>query len=951
MTRKIYKAYCTELPFIDVPPIAKDYPRAPTATDTEFSIGFPWVYKPTVDTATTYAFGGIDSSGDAIWVLQGPGASDVDTLTGDGGGAIAPTAGTIILAGGTNITTAGTAGPGTITFNLDAAITLATSVTSPIYTSAAAMDINAAAGSNITIQMGDAVGANVIDFEDSASATVATLDSDGTLTVVNMDGIIGATTPAAGTFTTVAGNTSVSSILFTSIGATDTIVEAVLGEDVILRLGDNAGANFLRVQDSDDADLITIDSDGAVSVLAGLTIAGAFAQTAGTFDVQQDNAADACNIAGGNVARAVGIANSAAAHTITLGSVTGACSLDLLAGTGNFTLEGNVATTYQISNTGANTGQIDVFGGTGARTVNIAGGGTGIKTINIGAAATADVISIGDATGAGSLALITGTGGFSLQSEGTSDITVTTAGTDFDIDCVGGAINIASNQAENDAITIEASAANGGIQILAGTGGIRIGDEVDCAGITIGNIAPTQDRVIVIGSGTVVTAAVTDAISIAGDGATTNANSIKTLNLNTGGVAIGEVNTYIATGAVTSGTHLTEIATGNRAAGTMTLDMFTGTGTKVASLGNADAGTTLNIDAITLFNDDVNAAFSVNTGTSTGAITLGAIANSGAMIIESSLTMDLDAAGILSLNSTTAAINIGNDDIDQAVNVGTDGERTVTVGSVNGAAGLVLQAGTEDITVTGTVQDMTANFVRLTGEAVTFTQSPLTGSAADTGVAATGATGDLNLLSFQDGIIMEQFILGAGQTIIKPVMTATGLLISGDEVTTEGYEYNWGAVRANSKHSFTIGTSAAFYLEWEFRADDISGLEPCYCGFRITQANQAVGNIANYTDFVAYGPNDGIAPGDAAISTQLNTGGLVNTDTNDAWANGATHTLRINVSAGGVVTFLFDGAPPTATQAYTFDNGDVVHPFFRHEFNAVLPDAIEWISMDCGFQA
>ena len=198
---------------------------------------------------------------------------------------------------------------------------------------------------------------------------------------------------------------------------------------------------------------------------------------------------------------------------------------------------------------------------------------------------------------------------------------------------------------------------------------------------------------------------------------------------------------------------------------------------------------------------------------------------------------------------------------------------------------------------------------------------------------------------------MEQFVLGAGQTIIKPVMTATGLLVSGDEVTTEGYEYNWGAARANSKHSFTIGTSAAFYLEFSFRADDISGLEPCYCGFRITQANQAVGLIANYTDFVAYGLNDGIAPGDACISTQLNTGGLINTDTNDAWADTATHTLRINVSAVGVVTFTFDGGAPTATQAYTFDNGDVVHPFFRHEFNAALPDAIEWISCDCGFQA
>jgi len=938
MTRKINKAYGLDLPLVDVPPLAKEYPRAPTAADKNYSIGFPWIYKPTADTSSMYNFGGIDSSGDAIWMIATPGASDVDTLTGDGGGAISPLLGNITLTGGTNITTAGAGNA--ITFNLDGAITLATSVTTPIVTSAAALDINVAAGSNLTLQMGDAAGANVIDFEDSASATVASMNSNGQFSAVNLDGIIGAVTPAAGTFTTVAGNTSVSSILFTSIGATDTIIEAQAGEDVILRLGDNAGGNFLRVQDVDDADLITIDSDGAVSALAGLTVAGAFAQTAGTFDAGADAAANAVNLGTG-----------AASKVVTIGSVNTTSSLALLAGTGNFSLEGDVATTYAISNVGVNIGQVDIAGGTGARTINLGLGGTGIKTINIGTAATADVISIGDATGAGSLALDAGTGGFSLDATGASNVTVTGAGLDLSLQGAGGAVNVTSDQGENDAINIEASAANGGVVISAGTGGLRFGDQADCTGITVGNVAPGATRTITIGGGTVVVAAVTDTISIAGGGATTNANSIKTLNLNTGGVAIGEVLTHIGTGAVTSGTHTVNIQSGAVAAGTVVTNISTGTGTKNVNIGNADAGTTVAINGPTAINTSVNAAFSACVGTSTGTVTLGNIATSTAMSLESSTTIDLDAAGAVSLNSTAAAINIGNDDIDQAVNVGTDGERTVTVGSVNGAAGLVLQAGTADITVTGTVQDMTANFVRETGEAITFTQSPLTGSAADTGVAATGATGDINLLSFQNGIMMEQFVLGAGQTIIKPVMTATGLLISGDLATTEGYEYNWGAARANSKHSFTIGTSAAFYLEWEFRADDISGLEPCYCGFRRTQANQAQGAIATYTDYVGYGPNDGVAPGDCVIETQLNTGGQVQTDTNDAWADAATHTLRINVSDAGVVTFLFDGGAPTATQAFTFDNGDVVHPFFRHEFNAAIPDAIEWVSMECGFQA
>ena len=209
MTKKVFKAYGLDLPLIPVPPMPITSASAPTTSDKNYIQGQSWIRKITADTFASYTFGGIDSSGDAIWLLASPGASDVDTLTGDSGGAISPAAGNITLAGGTNITSAGAGS--TITFNLDAAITLATSVTSPIYTSAAGMAITAAGSNDITVKMGDAAGSNKVSFTDSADAEVASLDSDGTLTVVNMDGIIGATTPAAITGTTITGNTSVTS--------------------------------------------------------------------------------------------------------------------------------------------------------------------------------------------------------------------------------------------------------------------------------------------------------------------------------------------------------------------------------------------------------------------------------------------------------------------------------------------------------------------------------------------------------------------------------------------------------------------------------------------------------------------------------------------------------------------------------------------------------------------
>ncbi|HDZ25436.1 hypothetical protein LCGC14_0457090 [marine sediment metagenome] len=886
--------------------------RNPTASDTNFELGQVWVNTAA---AASYILNQL-SGGTATWTLMSPGASDVDSLTGDGGGAIAPTGGTLILAGGTNLTTAGTGGPGTITFNMDAAITLATSVTSPIYTSAAALDINVAAGSDITIQMGDAAGANVIDFEDSASATVATLDSDGTLTVVNLDGIIGATTPAAGTFVTATANTSVIAPLFTAAAA-DALIQAGGANDVVVRLGDNAGATFFRVQDSDDADVYTVDSDGAHTAFAGLVVTGAFTQTAGAVSLGDDATVNPVDIGTG-----------AALKVVTIGSVSAASSLDLLAGTGNFSLEGNIASTYTISGTGVNTGTIIIGGGTGDQTLNLMNS-TGDKTVNIATGGTNNTVAIGNVGGTSGTFLDGGSAGIGLAAFNGGNILI-----------------------DSDAGTVLLDS-SGVLELNSSAGVISIGNDADAQNMNFGTGAAQRD--IIVGNVTGTTSVVVDvgtgaaSFGVSATVHTTTLGSVTgasatTIQSGTGGIAIngvggGGANIDIdCTGQLQINSSGSTIDIGNDAVAA-NMNIGTGAAARTITIGNNVGATDVDIIAGTVTVTTAGGGFDLTTVTG------------GNIDFTSAGTFLLDSVGVLEFNSSAGVISIGNDDIDQAVNLGTDGERTVTVGSTNGAAELVLQSGTTDITVTGVVKEINAEFLSRSGDDITFTQSPLTCTAADTGGVATGATGDLNLLSFQEGIVMEQFVIGAGQTIIKPVMTATGLLISGDETNVEGYEYNYGAARANSRHSFTIGTSAAFFMEMSFRADDISGLEPALFGFRITQANQAQGNLANYTDFAGYGLNDAVAGGDAVIQTQLNTTGINSTDTNDAWADGATHTLAMLVSGAGVVTFTFDGGAPTATQVYSFDNGDVVHPFWRHEFNAAIPDAIEWLSMKIGFQA
>jgi hypothetical protein len=71
-------------------------------------------------------------------------------------------------------------------------------------------------------------------------------------------------------------------------------------------------------------------------------------------------------------------------------------------------------------------------------------------------------------------------------------------------------------------------------------------------------------------------------------------------------------------------------------------------------------------------------------------------------------TVDIDCTSTLSINSTTGVINVGNDDVNNNINIGTDGTRTIRVGASDdtstvaiygGAADIVLDAGSNDVSV------------------------------------------------------------------------------------------------------------------------------------------------------------------------------------------------------------------------------------------------------------
>ena len=93
------------------------------------------------------------------------------------------------------------------------------------------------------------------------------------------------------------------------------------------------------------------------------------------------------------------------------------------------------------------------------------------------------------------------------------------------------------------------------------------------------------------------------------------------------------------------------------------------------------------------------------------------------------------------------------------------------------------------------------------------------------------------------------------------------------------------------------------------------------------------------------------SPTNVVIFDELNAGGGVLTNTTDLWGgDAATKTLKVLVSAAGVVTYTINGAAPTVTHAFTFDAADVVVPYIRIEHSA-SPTEVNLISMKIGYQA
>jgi hypothetical protein len=218
------------------------------------------------------------------------------------------------------------------------------------------------------------------------------------------------------------------------------------------------------------------------------------------------------------------------------------------------------------------------------------------------------------------------------------------------------------------------------------------------------------------------------------------------------------------------------------------------------------------------------------------------------------------------------------------------------------------------------------------------------------GTAFSGATGEINQWGFRCGNTLAVHAIGT-QTLLAPALNAIGLDVSGDQTNNDGWAMRGRSVaslgRLNRDH-FIVGTSPAFFMKCKFSIADVSGIDDLRCGFAKVEAHNADPDALDELATMA------IMAGDIKTQTIINGNSTVATDltapSSGDWADGETHTFKILVSAAGVVTYELDDTAPTGAVAFTFDNGEVVTPYWFHRHDSDLGGAIIWQEMEFGLQ-
>jgi len=516
--------------------------------------------------------------------LEAAGVAALTTLDGDAGTAT-PLAGVIIIAGGTNITTAGAVG--TLTVNLDASPSVAGSLTAGTTITAGTA---ITAGVDLTMSTGDLT----VTADTDAAQTIYLHANGGVSETIELHSDLGTGTDSIHAYSDVGGITLDSGLA----GANSIIIDA---SDAAGGIDVDAGTGGINVAALNGAVAITsgtgainvgIDAAAHTVTVGSVNTTAATVIQSGTGDVaitstdaitadavgvlELNSSGAAIGIGSDADAFGINVGTGAAARTITVGNVTGATAVVVDCGTGDLSLGASAtahATTLGGTNTTSNvivqsgTGGIQVTSGgvyamdaTDAVTIESSAGTIGIgvdavaQNMNIGTGAAARVITIGNVTGVTGIALNAGTGDIVAASQDAVTIDavgvleLNSSGADIAIgnDAAAFDINIGTGGAEK-IVTIGNATDASSVVIEAGTGAVSIGANAIAHTTTVGSVTVAADTTIQAGTGAltidglgIIDIDAAGALSINSDGGVINIGNdadAQNMNIGTGAAA------------------------------------------------------------------------------------------------------------------------------------------------------------------------------------------------------------------------------------------------------------------------------------------------------------------------------------------------------------------------------------------------------------------------------
>ena len=427
---------------------------------------------------------------------------------------------------------------------------------------------------------------------------------------------------------------------------------------------------------------VTINLDDAITTVGKITAGVGLEMSAGVATITSTT----------NAVKSIYLhANAGTTETIEIYSDQGNAvdSVYIHSDDGGLTLTSGLATADAINITASNAaGGIDIDAGTNGINIAAANGPvsliSGTGAVNVGADSAAHTVTVGSTTGGSITTVQAGAGALSLNGGGILDIDSVGA---VSINSSTGVINIGNGNVDQNIsigtqgarnITIGSDKTTSSFTLTTGTGNVAIATNGTQHNTTIGSTTGSSAFTAQTGTGAMTFTA--GGVYIVNATGAATIDSVAAVEINSSGAAISigqdpvAQNINIGTGGAT------RVITVGNSTGATQIDLNCGTG-------GVNVGTSATAHTVTVGSTNSTSATAIQAG-------------SGALTLVGSGAITADATGVVELNSSGAAISIGNDPVSQNINIGTGAAaRSITIGNITDAASVTLNCGTGGVSV------------------------------------------------------------------------------------------------------------------------------------------------------------------------------------------------------------------------------------------------------------